>query len=291
MEERINVIPEVRSVSHVSWGSIFAGTVIALVVQFTLIMLGFAIGFGTLAAVEGNALGGVGIGAAVWWILSSIIALFIGGWISSRLAGMQRVFDGLLHGLVTWSLVTLISVYLLTSGIGAVLGGAFGVVKGALTLSAQGAASVLPQIVGQVTGGQGGMSNALEQEIRQALGQGGAGSEAKSQNVINEVRNDAQKMLQGSYTTADRQRLVGTIVSNSNMKRPQAEELVMRIESTVQQVPNQIQQAQNTAKQVAESASRVLSAAAVASFIMLIFTAAAAGFGGWMGRVRGIVEV
>lgn len=285
MEERRNVIPEIRTVGRVSWGSIFAGTLIALVVQFTLIMLGFAIGFGTLA-VEGSAIGGVGIGAAVWWILSSIIALFAGGWVSSRLAGIQRVFDGFLHGLVTWSLVTLVTVYFLTSGIGAILGGAFGVVSSALSLTAQGAGSVLPQIIGQVTGGQG--AEALEQEIRQALGPGG---EAKSQTVINEVRTDVQKMLQGTYAAADRQRLVNTIVNNSDMTRSRAQELVVRIEGTVQQLPNQIQQAQETAQEVAAGASKVLSAAAVASFIMLILTAAAAGLGGWVGRVRAIVEV
>ncbi len=285
MEEKINVVPAVGSVTHISWGSIFAGTIIALVVQFTLIMLGFAIGFGTLAAADGNVLGGIGIGAAVWWILSSIVALFAGGWVSSRLAGMQRTFDGLLHGLVTWGLVTLVTVYMFTSGIGAVLGGAFGVVRGALTLTAQGASSVLPEIMGQVTGGQG--ISALEEEIRQAIGGGGAGS----QTVITEVRSNVQKMLQGTYTSADRQRMVGIIVNNSDMNRTQAQELVMRIESTVQQAPGQLQQAQQTAQEVAAGATRVLTAAAVASFIMLILTAAAAGLGGWVGRVRGIVEV
>lgn len=284
MEERIHVLPEVYTVGHVSWGSIFAGVVISLVVQFTLIMLGFAIGFGTLAAVEGNALAGVGIGAAVWWILSSIIALFVGGWVSSRLAGLQRVFDGLLHGLVTWGLVTLITIYFLTTGIGAVIGGAFGVVRGALTMTAQAGSQILPELAGQLTGGQGNVMSSIEQELKQ----GGA---ATNPAVINEVRGDVEKMLQGNYTDADRQRLVGVIVNNSEMSRQDAQALVGRIENTAQQVPGQIQQAQDTARQVAGTASKVLSAAAIASFIMLILTAAAAGLGGWIGRIKGPVQV
>jgi len=251
-------------------------------VQFTWIMLGLAIGFGVATpAVQGGALGGLGIGAAVWWILGSILALFVGGWVASRMAGIQRLFDGVLHGLVTWGLVTLITVYILSSGVGSVIGGAFGVVRDALSVSGQ-VASALPQIYGQLTGGQGGMNDIVNQ--RQQSG-------AMNPQVMNEVRNDVQKMLQGNYTASDRKRLIGVITQNTDLNNQQAASLVQRIENTVQQAPAQIQQAQETAQQVAQTAARVLSVAAIASFIMLILTAAAAGLGGWIGRVSGPVEV
>lgn len=274
MKERIgNILPDIESVSHISWGSILTGTMIALMVQFTLLMLGFAIGFGTIQpAVHGGALAGFGIGAAIWWIVCSIVALFVGGWVSSRLAGLQRVFDGFLHGLVTWGLVTLIIIYLLTSSIGAVIGGAFGVVKDAVGTAAQAG-----QIAVQTPGGLG----ALEQELSRALGlQGGA----LNKSIVNEVRNDAPKILQGNFTAADRERLVTTITSTSTMSRQEAEALAQRIVTTIQKVPAQ-------AQQVATTATRALTAAAVASFMMLILTGAAAGFGGWAGRVSGPVHV
>lgn len=282
MEHRVEVLPDIGSVTHISWGSVFAGTIIALMVQFTWIMLGLAIGFGVASpAVQGGALGGLGIGAAIWWILGSIIALFVGGWVASRMAGIQRLFDGILHGLVTWGLVTLVTVYILSSGIGSVIGGAFGVVKDALAVSGQ-MASSLPQIYGQLTGGQGGMGNIVN-ELQQ--------SGAANPQVLNEVRTDVQKMLQGNYTAADRKRLIGVIATNSDLNNQQATALVQRIENTVQQAPEQLQQAQNTAAQIAQSAARALSMAAIASFIMLVLTAGAAGLGGWIGRVRGPVEV
>lgn len=284
MENKINVLPEAESVSHVSWGSIFAGTVIALIIQVTLVMLGLAIGFGTIRpAAEGGALSGLGIGAAVWWILSSIIALFVGGWVSSRLAGLQRVFDGALHGLATWALVTLMTIYLLTSGIGFVVGGAFGVVKDAIGVSAQAAASAI--------GGasEGGGAGDVAQSVRQALtGPGGTGL---NQAVISQVQQDTRKILDGTFTAADRENLVALITRNSDMTRPQAEALVQRVVTTTQQAQAQLQQASETAASVAAQASRIMTLAAVASFFMLVLTGLAAGLGGMVGRVKGFVRV
>ncbi|MBC7945642.1 MAG: hypothetical protein H7X91_10360 [Burkholderiales bacterium] len=68
-------------------------------------------------------------------VVSSLIALFIGGWVVSHLAGIPRQIDGMLHGLLTWGLSTLVILYPLGTAIGSVLGGAFnlagGVVSGA----------------------------------------------------------------------------------------------------------------------------------------------------------------
>jgi hypothetical protein len=285
MDEHIKVLPEAESVSHVSWGSIFAGTLIALIVQITLVMLGLAVGFGTIQpAVKGGALSGLGIGAAIWWILSSIIALFVGGWVSSRLAGLQRVFDGALHGLATWALVTLLTIYLLTSGIGFVVGGAFGVVKDTIGISAQAAAAAF----GASTQGGGGGLNSVAQSVRQALTEPGGGL---NQNVINQVQADTQKILNNTFTAADRENLVTLIMRNSTMTRPQAEALVQRVVTTTQQAQAQLQQAQNTAAQVASQAAHAMTIAAIASFFMLVLTGVSAGLGGMVGRVKGAVRV
>jgi len=55
----------------------------------------------------------LGIGAGIWLIVSTIISLFLGGWVAGRMAGFRR--EGALHGLVTWGAVTLLTVLLLTS--------------------------------------------------------------------------------------------------------------------------------------------------------------------------------
>lgn len=107
-----------------SWGAIIAGAVVALSVQLLLVVFGAAIGISVWAASQTEtAAQGVGIGAAIWWILATIIALFCGGFVAATLMGSYRRNDGVLHGAVTWGLVTIISVITL----GTLIGGAFSV--------------------------------------------------------------------------------------------------------------------------------------------------------------------
>lgn len=124
------------AIRRISWGAVIAGTVIALVVQLMLSLLG--IGIGATQVDPGGAAGqavpeGLGIGAAIWWILSVLISLFIGGWVAGYLAGMPERADGLMHGLVTWGLATIVSLWLLTTTVGAVATGAWNVIEGGLS--------------------------------------------------------------------------------------------------------------------------------------------------------------
>ncbi|MCL5237856.1 MAG: hypothetical protein M1353_08420 [Nitrospirae bacterium] len=84
---------------RISWGAIFAGTIVALVIELTLSLLGMGIGLGVVnPATETNPLGGVGTGAGIWLAVSTLISLFAGGWVASRLAGFPRSSTGILHG-------------------------------------------------------------------------------------------------------------------------------------------------------------------------------------------------
>ena len=65
-------------ISYVSWGAIFAGAVVVLVVQLMLAMMGLGIGLYAMNPPEGPT-AGLGIGALIWWVISANIALFLGG--------------------------------------------------------------------------------------------------------------------------------------------------------------------------------------------------------------------
>jgi hypothetical protein len=115
---------------RVSWGAIFAGTVVTLVLILMFTLLGLGIGFAVInPATEENPLGGVGIGAGIWILVTTLISIFCGAWVTGRLAGSPRSIIGLLHGITTWGLVTLVSFYLMTyaggmlvSGVGSIIG-------------------------------------------------------------------------------------------------------------------------------------------------------------------------
>jgi len=110
---------------RISWGAIIAGLIVTLVCQIVLSMLGVAIGAATVNPVsEQQPMENLGTGAAIWWVVSSLISLFLGGCVAGRLAGVPRKADGALHGLIMWGTVTLITILLLTTALGGVLGGA-----------------------------------------------------------------------------------------------------------------------------------------------------------------------
>ena len=291
MEERLGVLPSAESVGHIKWSAVFAGTVITLVVMLTLIMLGLAVGFATInPATEENPFGGLGIGTAIWWVISSIIAYFVGGWVSSRVAGLQRVFDGALHGLVTWGLVTLLTMFMLTNTVGFVLGGAFGMVRNVVSVSGQAAGALIPQITGAVSGPAEDIVQEAEQAMDQNLREG-----VDAQTVIREIGPSFYQMMQGGVTEQERQQMVSQIQQYTTLSEQEIQNIVQRMETRYQelgpQVQQQVQQAQQTAQRIAGQVADVLAKAALASFIMLVLSGIAAALGGWLGRVSGAVRV
>lgn len=110
------------AIRRISWGAIFGGTAVALVAQTLLTLLGVAIGLSVVNPVtEQNALQEVGVGAGIWWIITGLISLFLGGWTAGRLAGMPRRTDAILHGVITWAIVTFVSIFLIVNGAGAII--------------------------------------------------------------------------------------------------------------------------------------------------------------------------
>lgn len=125
---------------RLSWGAVFAGLVIGIALQLTLTLLGAAIGFS--AWQPGESARALGIGAAIWAIISVLLSLFIGGRTTGRLAGILTRTDGILHGILLWALSTIVAVWLLASGVSALAGGATGLVGNVLGVGAQAASQV-----------------------------------------------------------------------------------------------------------------------------------------------------
>lgn len=126
-------------IKRISWGAIFAGTLLALVILFTLSVLGAAIGLTVLDPTESDPAQGFGIGATVWWAISAIIALFFGGWAAAKLSAVWTQSNGILHGITTWALSLVVVGWLLTSTAGAIMGGTLTTLRTGLMAGAQAA--------------------------------------------------------------------------------------------------------------------------------------------------------
>jgi len=101
--------------SRVSWGAILAGATVALAVYFLLNLLGVAIGLSVADNVETNQLG---IGAAIWSFVSLIVALFLGGWVTTQCTTGENRTEAMLYGVIVWAVTSTLLVWLTATGLG-----------------------------------------------------------------------------------------------------------------------------------------------------------------------------
>jgi hypothetical protein len=145
------VSPAASQVRRVSWGAIFAGLVVTIVIQLTLTLLGVAIGAATIDPLrERNPTEGLSAASAIWLTVSALISMWIGALVAGRLCGGPRRADGLIHGIVTWSASTITMLLLLASTAGAVLGGAGALIGRTVNVSLQGGQNPFAAIQNQI---------------------------------------------------------------------------------------------------------------------------------------------
>jgi len=122
---------------RVRWGPIISGLVVALATQLILAALGAAIGANAISgsAAPGSNAGDVGTGVGIWSIISLLISLFVGGWVTARASGPMNRSTALLNGAILWATTLAIGSWLLASG-----------VSGAFGIAASNAGEVLNQV-------------------------------------------------------------------------------------------------------------------------------------------------
>src|SRR3981189_587645 len=127
---------DVRTImlNQVSWGAVFAGATIVLVMQIILNMVGIGVGLSTIDVAAGDtpSAGSLSIGAGIWWVISGIVAAAIGGYIAGRLSGKASQSTTAYHGLIAWAVSTLTVVSLLSSAASGLIGGALNTASSAL---------------------------------------------------------------------------------------------------------------------------------------------------------------
>lgn len=172
-----------RHVGRVSWGAVLAGAIIALATQIVLTLIGVAIGLATVNPATGDSPTGTALsaGAAIWFVVSSLISLFLGGYIAARLAG--RV-NGWLHGLTTWGTLTLLMLMLLTTAVGQLIGAASGLTNFAVNNSDKTSQLRLPPALQQQV-------DQLKTQANQATDQAAAQAQATDPQVREAQARDA----------------------------------------------------------------------------------------------------
>jgi acyl-CoA synthetase (AMP-forming)/AMP-acid ligase II len=276
----------VVTVRRISWAAVFAGVTITLVVQLVLSILGLGVGASTIDPLQvGNPIRELGMGAGLWVVGSALLAWFSGGYVAGRLAGVPRRQDSLLHGLLTWSLGTLLMVYLLTTTMGSLIGGT-AMLLGRVLVALSSVEAVLQQagvdtraLTQAVT-----TTQALTETVSETVDDPQSREELAA--LINRIVTSGQETISPAHQEA----LIRFLVERGGRSRPEAEALMASYEAVYQQARAQSEQAlaeaEQTARELGAAAARTLATAALWTFVGLVAGAAAAALGGYVAMPR-----
>jgi hypothetical protein len=296
---------------RVSWSSVFAGASITLVTYLVLSVLGTAIGAGAINPLaQGNPLQGFGTGAGVWLFVSTLVAIGVGAWVSGRTAPDR----GGLHGLLSWTISTLLTTWLLASLAGSLVGTAGNIAGKGLSLAADGVAAAAPG-VGQTIKQQldkNGISldwDSLKSELDTTLKQSGKqaldpaaleqkadaagedGKQAAAQastdptqagDQLKQWFERIQKAGEPALNAADKEALVNIVAARTGKSKDEAQQIVDNYARAYQDAAakvNQLkQQAEQQAREAADVAAKQVSKAAWGTFFMLLLGGAVSFF-------------
>lgn len=102
---------------RISWGSIIAGIFTVMAVSLLLSLLGTSLGMAMISPKSDDIVNGADTTALIWTLVSLLISLACGAFITGRLAGV----DGIIHGFLVWSTSLIIAAVLGFAAIGGII--------------------------------------------------------------------------------------------------------------------------------------------------------------------------
>ncbi|MQW36748.1 PhnA-like protein [Sinorhizobium meliloti] len=270
-------------VNKISWGAVFAGVALALAVQFLLNLLGVGIGAAVIdpATADNPNPSTFSIAGGLWFVVSGIVAAFVGGYVASRVSGSPNKATGSYHGLISWAVTTLVVLYLLTTSVGTLVGGAFSGLSSIVGGVGKTAATVTTAAAPAVASSVDPMAD-IERQIRSATG-------GNDPAVLRDAAVAAMRaVVTGDEATAEeaRNRAAEAVARAQNISVEQARTQVQQYEESYRA---SFERAKQQATEAADTAATVVSSGALLGFVSLVIGAVAAWFGGASGTTRTVV--
>ncbi len=272
-----------RPVRRTSWGAVIAGALVALMVTFLLNLLFAGIGLTSFdPATSNNPLEGFGTASIIAVVVINVISLFLGGMVTGRLAGSPRRGDAVIHGILTWSVLTIGTVLLLTSALGRIVGGVAGLVGNTLSSVTQGAVAAAPDAANAAQN-SGLTVDGVQDRVNQFLSDAGVQNpEQSSQELVDLVRTRVQNGE--SLTSPEAQEeLTSFLADNSELSEQE-------IQTQVQEFTQQAQQTADQVVETTEETANVAGTTAFALFGALLLGALIAIFGAVSGSPKDSYE-
>jgi hypothetical protein len=273
---------------RISWAAIFGGAVAALGLWLLLYAFGLAVGLSSMDPNDPHSARGSGIFTGVWSGVSPLIALFVGGLVAARLAGVFLRGYGALHGLVMWGLVTISGALMVFTIVSSLVTGA-AKVGGSVVRGGGAALKGMASAAGIGAGGAQDLGldwDEMLAPVNQRLR-----SEGKPPVMANDIKNAAKDTMQASLRRGrfDRSQFEAALAQNTALSRADAQDLSQRVEA---QFEGSLQEAKQSATSGALKAADATGKAFWGVFAALALGLLAALGGGILGvpRVRVVRE-
>lgn len=216
---------------RLSWGAILGGAFVALGVGVLLYSLGLWLGLSSVDPNDPSSLRSAGIGTGIWSAIAPLIALFCGGLVAGRGAGVTDRIGAGMHGAVMWGVTTIAALFMITSIISSLVGGAARLTGQAAGALGSGAAQ--GQQVASALGID--MQDVLAPVNRELQQQGlppvtAEQLQAASRDVVSEAVRTGQ---------FNRELLVNNLAQNTELSREQAQRLAGDLEAQLGQARQQ----------------------------------------------------
>jgi len=252
---------------RISWGAVLAAALVGLVIELALNLLGIGIGFNSINPKYGEDSAtpqGLAQGTIVWVAVSTIISLFTAGALAGRFAGWPSRTDGLLNGLVAWAVMTVISLFLLTTSVGRIISGATTLIGQGLSLAGStvgGVARVASGVAGGAAQAAGGAIGGVVQAAGSAVGGAAqvAGSAAQAAGgAVQDVAQDAiESRPEVANALRNRDQTLQMILDEGRKMLNQAGVDTGKIEGAVQEGAQDVKQAAQRVAQNPSDANQV----------------------------------
>jgi hypothetical protein len=288
-----------RANSAASWGAILAGAIVAVALSLILVTLGAGLGFASVSpwSDHGLSAGAFTVAGTIWLIVTQWLSAAAGGYIAGRLRHRwlaththEVFFRDTAHGLVTWSVATLVVAAILANSMTSLLGGGAHAVGGLAAMGGQGAAALRHS---EMAGSRGSIGPALDSEAGPSgvyhldklfrgnasgnspdtSGQGPRPIDARGE-VMHIAANAATS---GAVSDEDRAYLANLVATKTGVSTDEAQK---RVDAFVQTLKDASVQAKSAADEARKSAAAAALYTALALLIGAFIASVSAAIGG-----------
>ncbi|MEM9955451.1 MAG: hypothetical protein AAF846_27865 [Chloroflexota bacterium] len=256
-----------------------AGVLIAIIVQITMNLLGLAIGAAVIDPSEvTNSVGPTfSTGAVIWIAASTLLGIFAGGYVAGHLSGNPDSTDGVLHGLLTWALGTVVVFLLLSTTASSVVSSVSTLLSQGIELVGAGVEDVAPEVVEAFE---------VRDEVIEAIrSEAGTVNQAETDNTNAQLVLAVGNLLRAEADTDEaneaRNVTINLLTEQTDLSESEAQ---AQINDWEQQYRQAVQNADDIAITASENLADALAASSSVLFLVLIVGAFAGGAGGFVGR-------